>query len=153
MPSEHDEFDLDVRLHGIPVTLWSQEETREEACNSLRSFCECDDTSAETCDGLAVTCNTCHQTCGGEGGTFCEDTCGGPDLTCRTCECQTLVGCPTHGCNTVETCDQKLCAEGETELGSECESDGCGGDPGGPDEGPVDDLETIQGMTCPCTPP
>ena len=141
MPAEHDEFDLDVRLHGMPLGQSLQAETHEEACNTLRSFCECDDTSHETCDGLAVTCNTCHATCGGEGGTFCEETCGEVQ-TCPTCDICHTQGCFTHGCATNETCDQQICFEGATSppCGEEEETDetcGCQPGPGEPPDDPV----------------
>ena len=149
MSNPYDEFDLDVRLHGIPVKIIAQADTEQEECNTLVSTCgesTCDD--ANECAGdftLAQTCNTCSQTCGGEGGTFCEETCGDaktcPAFTCGM-ECITST-CPEAGCgdDTTETCDHVICGPGgDTLIGEDCDdpSDGCG-EPGDPEHDEPDD--------------
>jgi hypothetical protein len=130
-----EEFDLDVRLHGAPTSLRAQANTEGEDCTAE----DCPEpTAPHTCDGLAFTCNSCQETC--EGPTFCGDTCD-PAQTCRSCDCLTQLGCPTHGCLTHETCDQKLCLGDITAppCGEEEETDeSCGCQPG-PGEGPDDD--------------
>ena len=133
-----EEFDLDVRLHGTPLRPRAQANTEGEDCTAE----DCPEpTDPHTCDGLANTCNTCNQTCGGEGGTFCEETCGEVQ-TCPTCglACQTH-GCHTHGCQTVETCDQQLCFGNPTSppCGEEEQTDdtcGCMPGPGEPPDDP-----------------
>jgi hypothetical protein len=135
MPHQHEEFDLDVRLHGMPVRQRAQADTEGEDC----TFEGCPEpTDPHTCDGLANTCNTCEQTCGGEGGTFCEETCGDVQ-TCPTCGevCQTQ-GCFTHGCQTNETCDQQICFGFETSppCGEEEQTDDTCACPPGPGEPP-----------------
>jgi hypothetical protein len=83
-----EEFDLDVRLHGTSVERNLQADTEKEECARR--------TDENTCDGVAVTCNTCTPTCGGD--TQCESA-RMPDITqMETC-------CP----GTNETCDQQVC--------------------------------------------
>jgi hypothetical protein len=57
-----EEFDLDVRLHGMSVERGLQADTEKEECGRR--------TDENTCDGVALTCNTCTPTCGGD--TQCE---------------------------------------------------------------------------------
>ena len=103
MPSQHEEFDLDVRLQGMPAAKSLQAETEDQECNTRVSTCDatCDDANECAPDfSLAVTCNTCSPTCGGEGGTFCEETCG---------DVQT---CPAHTCGVdciTDTCPEARC--------------------------------------------
>jgi hypothetical protein len=138
MPYQHEEFDLDVRLHGIPVRHRAQADTEGEDC----TLDECPEpTDPHTCDGLAQTCNTCDNTC--QGHTFCdEDTCGQLQTCPPTCQaiCDTQ-GCFTHGCDTSETCDQQKCLGVETSppCGEEEETDdtcGCQPGPGEPPDNP-----------------
>lgn len=135
-----EEFDLDVRLHGVPAPQRAQANTEGEDCTAE----DCPEpTEPHTCDGLVHTCNSCEDTC--EGPTFCGDTCD-PAQTCRSCDCQTLVGCPTHGCRTDETCDQLLCLGDITmpPCGEEEQTDescGCPPGPGEPPDNPDQDPE------------
>ncbi len=140
MPSQHEEFDLDVRLQGMPAAKSLQADTEQEECNTRVSTCDatCDDANECAPDfSLAVTCNTCSPTCGGEGGTFCEETCGDvqtcPAHTCGV-DCITDT-CPdaTCGCNTSETCSHVACPGIDTFPADACleDTDGCGPEPPG----------------------
>jgi hypothetical protein len=128
-----DEFDLDIRLHGMPAGHFLQGETDNRDCPDFT---------------LAVTCNTCEASCGGT----CEETCG-DQATCPlpTCElaCQTNT-CEEQscGCDT-NTCIQQNCqGDAITFPAQYCEdpSDGCG-DPGGPGGGDVDNPDET--VLCP----
>src|SRR4051794_207221 len=151
MPTPHDEFDLDVRLQGVPVRVTALADTEQEECNTRVSTCDstCDDSDKCAPDHtLEQTCNTCDQTCGGEGGTFCEETCGQvqtcPAHTCGT-DCITDT-CATCGCDTSETCSHVVCGPGgDTLEGEDCDdpSDGCHvDDPGHEDPDDPPDCET-----------
>ena len=136
MLNQHEEFDLDVRLHGMPVRRRAQADTEGEDC----TLDECPGpTEPHTCDGLANTCNTCEDTC--QGHTFCEeDTCGQLQTCPPTCQgfvCESQ-GCFTHGCDTSETCDQQTCFGNPTNppCGEEEQTDESCACPPGPGEPP-----------------
>jgi hypothetical protein len=143
MSNHYDDFDLDVRLSGVPHRLVSLEKTEDKECTNDFTCIEADcirRTEAETCDGLAHTCNSCEESCFGT----CDDTCEG-QVTCpvNTCAVTCItVTCPEQscGCNTVETCDLQIC-HGLESQGEDCQSDetchacpGPGGGGGGGDD-------------------
>jgi hypothetical protein len=155
MPSQHEEFDLDVRLQGVPAGLSLQAETENQECNTRVDTCDatCDkETECAPDFSLAVTCDvSCEETCG-NAQTCPVDTCG---VECITVTCPTDSTClkVTCGCDTNETCIHGACEEINTFPADTCDedTDGCGPDGGGGNTGdcenPGEETESPQG--CP----
>jgi hypothetical protein len=100
MLGQHEEFDLDVRLHGGAAGAVLQAETEQQDCTAAPT---CPPEGCDPVETLDRRAATCEQGCGDTvlGSTCdptCFESCGAASACPAECAAETLDTCGQEGC-------------------------------------------------------